>query len=92
MTPAETNCFKLSRLVNTHVCMLNCFSHVQVFATLWIIDHQAPQLEGFSRQGYWTVLPCPPARDLPNRGIVPLSLMSPALASRFFTTSATWEV
>ena len=28
---------------------------------------------------------------LPNAGIKPTSLMSPALAGRFFTTSATWE-
>jgi len=36
-------------------------------------------------------LPCLPSGDLPNSGIEPLSLMSPALAGRFFTTSATWE-
>ena len=29
--------------------------------------------------------------DLPNPGIEPMSLMSPALASGFFTTSVTWE-
>ena len=32
-----------------------------------------------------------PSRGLPNLGIEPLSLMSPALVGRFFTTSATWE-
>ena len=37
-------------------------------------------------------LPCPPPGDLPNLGIQPASLMSPALAGRFFTTSTTWEV
>ena len=36
-------------------------------------------------------LPCPPPGDLPDPGIEPLFLMSPALAGRFFTTSATWE-
>ena len=46
---------------------------------------------GFSRQEYWSGLPCPPPGDLPNQGIKPTSLMSPALAGRFFTTSATWE-
>ena len=40
---------------------------------------------------YWTGLPCPPPGDLPDPGIQPASLMSPALAGRFFTTSATWE-
>ena len=36
-------------------------------------------------------LPCPPSGDPPNPGIEPRSLMAPALASRLFTTSATWE-
>ena len=34
---------------------------------------------------------CPPPGDLPNPGIKPVSLTSPALAGSFFTTSATWE-
>ena len=34
---------------------------------------------------------CPPPGDLPNPGIEPMSLMAPALAGRFFTTSASWE-
>ena len=46
---------------------------------------------GFSRQGYWSGLPCPSPGALPNPGIKPTSLMSPALAGRFFTTSATWD-
>ena len=50
-----------------------------------------PLSMGFSRQEYWSGLPCLPPGDLPNPGIEPMSLMSPALAGRFFTTSATWE-
>ena len=48
---------------------------------------------GFSRQEHWTGLLYPLLGDLPNPGIETLSLMSPALACRFFffTTSATWE-
>ena len=46
---------------------------------------------GFSRRGYWDGLPCLPPGDLPNPGIEPESLMSPALAGGFFTASATWE-
>ena len=46
---------------------------------------------GFSRQEYFSGLPCPPSGDLPNPGIEPVSLMSPTLAGGFFTTSATWE-
>ena len=45
----------------------------------------------FSRQEYWSGLPCPPAGDLPDPGIESTSLISPALIGRFFTTSATWE-
>ena len=52
---------------------------------------QAPLSMGFSRQEYWSGLPFPPPGDLPNLGIEPASLMSPALVNRFFTTSATWE-
>ena len=41
---------------------------------------------GFSRQGYWNGLPCPPPGDLPHPGIVLESLVSPELAGGFFTT------
>ena len=71
--------------------MLNHFSRVQIFATLWTIARQAPLSMGFSRQEYWSGLPCPLSRDLPDPGIEPVSLIFPALAGRFFTTSATWE-
>ena len=55
------------------------------------VAHQAPLSIGFSRQEYWSGLPCPPPGDLPNPGIKPASLISPVLAGRFFTTSAIWE-
>ena len=45
----------------------------------------------FSRQQYWSGLPCPPPRDRPNPGTKPTSLMSAALADRFFTTKFTRE-
>ena len=50
-----------------------------------------PLSMGFSRQEYWSGLPFPPPGDLPNSETNPMSLVSPALAGRFFTTSATWE-
>ena len=74
-----------------HVCVLSRFSHVRLFATLWIVAHQAPLSMGFSRQEYWSGLLCPPPEGLPNPGIKPTSLTSPALACGFFSTSATWE-
>ena len=52
---------------------------------------QAALYMGFSRQEYWSGLPWPPPEDLPDPGIEPKSLTSPALAGRFFTTSNTWE-
>ena len=61
------------------------------FATPWTVAHQASLLMGFSRQEYWSGLPFPPPGDLPDEGIELTSLVSPALAGRFFTTSATWE-
>ena len=55
------------------------------------VAHQAPLFMGFSRQEYWSSLPFPTSSDLPNPGIEPTSLRSPALAGRFFTTRTTWE-
>ena len=63
----------------------------QFFVTLWSVAHQALLSMGFSRQEYWSGLPCPPPGDLPNTRIEPISLTSPALAVRFFTTRTTWE-
>ena len=70
------------------------FSCVWRFVTHWIGVHQAPLSVGFSRQEYWSEVPFPPPGDLPTPGTEPKSLtfpMSSALASRFFTTSITWE-
>ena len=58
------------------------FSHVQLFATLWTVAHQAPLSMGFSRQEYWSGLPCPAPRDLPYPGFEPESLMSTCLGRR----------
>ena len=70
---------------------LSRFHLVQLFVTLWTIARQTPLSMGFSRQEYWSGLPCPSLEDLPNPGIEPTSLKSPALAGGLFTTSATWE-
>ena len=57
----------------------------------WTVACQAPLSMGLFRQVYWHGLPCPSPGCLPNLRIKPTSLMPPALAGRFFTTSATWE-
>ena len=73
------------------VCVQSCFSHVWLFVTPWTIAHQTPLSLGFSRQEYWSGLPCPPPGDLPDPEMEPESLKSPALAGEFFTTSTTWQ-
>ena len=54
--------------------------------TPWTVAPQAPHFMGFSRQEYWNHLPFPSPGDLPDPGIEPVSLGSPALADGFFTT------
>ena len=71
--------------------MLSCFSHARLFVTLCTVAHQAPLSIGFSRQEYWSELPCPPPGNLPDPGIKPKSPVSPALAGGCLTTSDTWE-
>ena len=73
------------------VCELSHCSCVWLFVTPWTVARQAPLSIGFSRQEYWSGLPCPPPGNLPGPGIEPVPLMSPALAGEFFTTSTTWE-
>ena len=63
------------KILKTKIAML---SHVQLFTTPWTVARQAPLSMGFSRQEYWSGLPCPPPGDLPNPGIKP---RSPALHS-----------
>ena len=57
----------------------------------WTVAYQALLSIGFSRQEYWSVLPCPPPRYLLDSGIKTTPLTSLSLVDRFFTTSATWR-
>ena len=59
--------------------------------TPWTVAHQAPLSMGFSRQEYWSRLPFPTPGDLSDQGIEPMSLVSLALAGRFFTTAPSGE-
>ena len=70
--------------------MLSRFSRARLCMTLWTAALQAPLSMGFSRQEYWSGFPYPPPGDLPDPGIEPAFLMSPALPVGLFTTSATW--
>ena len=70
------------------MCCAQMLSRIRLFVTSWTVAHQAPLSMGFSRQEYWNGLPFLSPGDLPHPGMGPVS---PALAGRFFTTSATWE-
>ena len=61
------------------------------FATPWTVASRATLPIGFPRQGYCSELPFPSPGDLPDPGIEPGSLRSPALAGGLFTINATWE-
>ena len=73
------------------VCVLSHLSRAQLFVIPWTVACQAPLSVGFSRQEYWSGLPFLPPVDLPDPGIEPACLTSPALAGGFFTSSTTWE-
>ena len=74
---------------NYYYCVV--FSHVWLFASPWTVALQAPLSMGFPRQKYWSGLPFPSPGNFSDPGIEPSSLVSPALAGGFFTTSTTWE-
>ena len=74
-----------------HVCVLSCFSHVKLFVTLWIVAHQDPLSWDSPSQNTGVGCQCPSPGDLPDPGIKLACLMSPALASEYFITSATWR-
>ena len=56
--------------------LLSCFSHVQLLVAPGTVAYQAPISMGFFRQEYWSGLPCPSWRDLPDPGIKPVSQVS----------------
>ena len=76
-----------SRFLASHmllcVCLLSCFSRVWLFATLWTVACQIRLSMGFSRQEYWSGLPCPPPGIFPTsyvscigRQVLPISYVS----------------
>ena len=83
----QKNSVRPQVVLDVHVC-------AQLCPTLcYPMDYSppAPLFMEFSRQEYWSGLPFHAPGDLPDPGIEPMPLASPALAGRFFTTSATWE-
>ena len=93
--PGPSHCSRFA-LVNIarygsplHVCMLDHFSHVRVCVTQRTVACQTLLSTGFSGQEYCSGLPFCHPEDLVDLGIELTSLMSPAQAGRFFTTSTT---
>ena len=70
----------LYKYICAHVLELSC----PTLVVSWTVAHQAPLPMEFSRQKYWSGLSFSPPGDLPDPGIEPTSLMSPALAGGFF--------
>ena len=68
------------------VCVRTC-SVTSDSEAPWTVAHQGPPSIEFSGQEFWNELPFPPPGDLPDPGIKPISLASPRLAGRFFTTA-----
>ena len=61
------------------MCGMCVLSHIQLFERPWTIAHQAPLSMEFYRQEYWSGLPFPSPRDLPDLGIKLLSAASLSL-------------
>ena len=66
-------------------------SRVPLIVTSWAVAHQVPLSMGFSRQEYWSGLPCSPPGESSQLRDWTRSLKSPALAAGYFTTSANWD-
>ena len=80
-----------SQLSTLGVCACLVASVVSDSTIPWTVAYWALLSMRFSRQEYWSGLPCPPSGDLPTQGSNPRPLASPSLAGRFFATSTTWE-
>ena len=86
-TQGESNTY----IMHLHTCVLSCFSHIPLYATLWAVAHQAPLSTGMLlvRMLEWVAVPS--SRGSFRPGIKSASLTSPTLAGGFFTRSTTWD-
>ena len=71
-----------------HACVL-ALQSCPTFVPLWTVARRLLYPWGFSRQEYWSRLPCPLSGHLPEPEIETMSLTSPALAAGIFNTSIT---
>ena len=70
------------------IVAVQSLNHVQLFATPWTVARRAPLSMGFSRQEYWSGLPCPSPRDLPDPGV---KSASPTLHVDSLPTELPWK-
>ena len=95
-------CSNVNHSIQNYTCTLKnicitVYEHAKLLQWFWLLETpwtagcQAPLCMRFSRQQHWSGLLCSQLGNLPNPGIKLKSLMSPALAGGFFTTTATWE-
>ena len=85
---SDTSWLQTEQLLAPPNRLVRVLSHVQCSVTPRSAAYQAPLFMGFFRQEYWGGLPFPSPGDIPNSGIKPTSLVSPASAGRFYTTEA----
>ena len=64
--------FSIKKIHRSISCMHARSVAQLLFATVWTVAHQVPLSMGFSRQEYWSGLPCPPLGDIPDSGIKPV--------------------
>ena len=83
-SPMKCHCFL--KVMNTVLCSV---ASVLSICDLWTAAHQTPLSLESSRQEYWSDLPCPPPKDLPDPGIEPIPLASPALQAGSLPTKPT---
>ena len=90
---ASLCCVPETNIVNQLWCLaLSCFSYIQLFVPPWTVAcGLLSPWGGFSRQEYWSGLPCPPPGYLSEPGIEPTCLMDPALQADSLLLSH-WEV
>ena len=86
MRPAVFSPFSALGFVANCVCVCVCTRcNIQFFVTPQTVARRIPLSMGFPRQKYWSRLPFPTPRDLPDPGMPPATLARPALAGEFVT-------
>ena len=89
-SPPNVDSF-ICHLISSLCVCANLLQPCPLFATPWTVAHQAPLSMGFSRQEYQSGLPFPSPGDLPDPGIEPGALMSPALQAGSLPAEPSWN-